>query len=55
MISDWLKDAQSSAILILISDEIKVDAKLEKLPKPIKSSITFISSITLEIYLIQIY
>lgn len=31
MISDWLKDAQSSAVLILISDEIKVDAKLEKL------------------------
>lgn len=34
---------------------ISIDAKLEKLPKPIKSIITFISSITLEIYLIQIY
>ncbi len=31
MISDWLKDAQPSAVLILVSDEISVDAKLEKL------------------------
>jgi len=31
MISDWLKDAQPSSVLILVSDEITVDAKLEKL------------------------
>lgn len=31
-----------------------VDARLENLPKPIKTVITFISTITLEIYLVQI-
>jgi len=31
MISDWLENADPSAILILISDEISVDAKLEKI------------------------
>ncbi len=31
MISDWLKDAQESSVLILVSDEISVDSKLEKL------------------------
>ena len=31
MIADWLENADPSAILILISDEISVDSKLEKL------------------------
>ena len=31
MISDWLKNPEPSAILILVSDEISVDSKLEKL------------------------
>ena len=31
MISDWLKDAAESSVLILVSDEISVDSKLEKL------------------------
>ena len=31
MISDWLENPDASAILILISDEISVDSKLEKL------------------------
>lgn len=34
MISDWLEDAEPSAVLILISDEITVDSKLEKLIPP---------------------
>ncbi|MCQ2582623.1 MAG: DNA polymerase III subunit delta [Treponema sp.] len=31
MISDWLSNAEESSVLILISDEISVDSKLEKL------------------------
>lgn len=31
MISDWLENPEPSAVLILVSDEISVDAKLEKL------------------------
>lgn len=31
MIADWLENAQMSSVLILVSDEISVDAKLEKL------------------------
>ncbi|MCR4578760.1 MAG: DNA polymerase III subunit delta [Treponema sp.] len=31
MLADWLKNAESSSLLILVSDEISVDAKLEKL------------------------
>ena len=31
MLEDWIKDAQSSSVLILVSDEISVDSKLEKL------------------------
>ena len=34
MISDWLQNPEPSAILILISDEISVDSKLEKLVPP---------------------
>ena len=35
MISDWLKNPEPSAILILVSDEVGVDSKLEKLvPTP---------------------
>ena len=33
-ISDWLKNADGSAVLILISDEISVDSKLEKIISP---------------------
>lgn len=31
MISDWLENAEDSSVLILVSDEISVDAKLDKL------------------------
>ena len=31
MISDWLESAEETAVLILVSDEISVDAKLTKL------------------------
>ncbi|MCR4734603.1 MAG: DNA polymerase III subunit delta [Treponema sp.] len=31
MISDWLKDALESSVLILVSDEIALDSKIEKL------------------------
>lgn len=31
MISDWLDNADSSSVLILVSDEVTVDSKLEKL------------------------
>ena len=35
MIADWLKNPEPSAILILVSDEVSVDSKLEKLvPTP---------------------
>ena len=34
MISDWLENPDPSAILVLISDEISVDSKLEKLIPP---------------------
>ena len=34
MISDWLENPEPSAILILVSDEISVDSKLEKLVPP---------------------
>ncbi|MCR4948691.1 MAG: DNA polymerase III subunit delta [Treponema sp.] len=34
MIADWLENPDASAVLILISDEISVDAKLEKLVPP---------------------
>lgn len=34
MISDWLENAEESSILILVSDEVTVDAKLEKLIPP---------------------
>ena len=34
MISDWLENPDPTAVLILISDEISVDAKLEKLVPP---------------------
>ena len=34
MIADWLENPEPSAILILVSDEIGVDAKLEKLIPP---------------------
>ena len=34
MISDWLESAEPSAVLILISDDIAVDAKVEKLIPP---------------------
>ncbi len=34
MILDWLKNPEPSAVLILVSDEISVDAKLEKLIPP---------------------
>ena len=31
MISDWLESAEETAVLILVSDEISVDAKLTKI------------------------
>ena len=31
MISDWLETADGSAVLVLVSDEISVDSKLEKI------------------------
>ena len=31
MISEWLESAEGSAILVLVSDEISVDSKLEKI------------------------
>lgn len=34
MISDWLANAEQSSVLILISDDINVDSKLEKLISP---------------------
>lgn len=34
MVSDWLENADPSAVLVLISDEVTVDAKLEKLIPP---------------------
>ena len=34
MISDWLENPEPSAILVLVSDEISVDSKLEKLIPP---------------------
>lgn len=34
MISDWLENAEESSILILVSDEVTADAKLEKLIPP---------------------
>ncbi len=34
MISDWLENPEPSAILVLVSDEISVDSKLEKLVPP---------------------
>lgn len=34
MLEQWIGDAQSSSVLILVSDEISVDAKLEKLIPP---------------------
>lgn len=34
MISDWLENADPTAVLILISDEVSVDSKLEKLIPP---------------------
>lgn len=34
MLSDWLKDAVESSVLILVSDEISLDSKIEKLVPP---------------------
>ena len=34
MISDWLENPEESSMLILVSDEVSVDAKLEKLIPP---------------------
>lgn len=34
MIADWLKDAAESSVLILVSDEISLDSKVEKLIPP---------------------
>lgn len=34
MISDWLKNPEESSVLILVSDEVTVDSKLEKIIPP---------------------
>ena len=34
MLSDWLKNAEPSSLLILVSDEVSVDSKVEKLIPP---------------------
>lgn len=41
-------------LFVLFRCFASIDSKLENLPKPIKTVITFISTITLEIYLVQL-